>query len=761
MRDVQSGDGRLGLTNVVIAVFVGMLVCAAVFIWGVPGLDPSLWEETSVAAGIRPPRTIFPGYWRILAGFFVSAFGVDSAIRMLTIVGAVIGGICVSFVYLIVRQILSLLLRTGRTYPAWYKFIAPFFSAVAAFLLGISTPFGTMVRVFSPDELRFLMLLLGIHLSLRWFVVGGNWRIFLMMFLMGVMGAETPFAFLMPLVFYFAYRSVWHRILDGLFVQPETFPDAADMPKWRMFFLFLGGLAFGVWINAMHFVSIGGLEANGWSSLDIYFRYAAGYWHVLADAGSLLGWILGLGFGIFPLIVSLTVFPMVARDDQPMRFNLGVAMFFVGAMAVMQCGAFPAARFWTFARESVVLQSSFLHVFFVFCAMIVIALFGSAFAFECQRTYLNDEEDATPPGPLLKGVVPALAIVLVVLAAWHLPKPTETEMQRIVDDAVDEIVEECGDAKYLFTDGNMDAAIELAAAKKGKSIKTFNLMSGPTKWEINQRCSCFNKDSEDGSEREDYKSAETGVSVLLRVWVSEKPGGLDDAAMQIGFDIWKRERKPLPTFSGLVARTRGLDDAAAERGIKAATALSGRMFAITDQLEYADPSLELSTAMRHVKWRISRIAQYRSDTKLAEKLILSSSVLTRMYDFLVEEERRRTFMQMTPREGLRLALMRADFAEARRYSAAVLRYNADDYEANFGMGMSALMLKQFDEAEMYLKRVLKKRPEEPAVLNNLSIICRKKGRWKEAEDYARKAIKILPDSPEVKQTLSDALKKAP
>ena len=754
MRDVQKGDGRLGLGNLLVAAFVGLLVCAAVLIWGVPGLDPSLWNETCVAAGIRPPRTIFPGFWRILASSLFAAFGVDSAVGMLSIVGAAIGGLCVFFVYLIVRQLLALLLRTGRTYPVWYKFIAPFFSAVAAFLFGISDPFGTMVRVFSPAELRLLMLLVGIHLTFRWFVVGGNWRIFSMMFLMGVMGAETPFAFLMPVAFFFAYRGVWHRILDGLFEQPENFPDPQDMPKWRMFFLFLGGLAVGVWINAMHFVSLGGLEANGWSGGDIYFRYAGGYWHVLSDAGSLLGWILGLGFGIFPLIVSLTVFPMVARDDQPMRFNLGVALFFVGAMAAMQCGAFPAARFWTFAKESVVLQSSFLHVFFVFCSMIAIALFGAAFAFECQRTYLNEEEDATPPGPLLRGVVPALAVLLVALAAFHLPKPTETEMQRIVDDAVEEIVEECGDAKFLFTDGHLDAAIDLVAAKKGRPLKTLNMMSGPTEWEINLRRSRFDKESED------YKSAETGVPSLLRIWAGEKPNGMDYAAIQLGFEFWKRERKPLPTASGLVARTRGLDDAAVKRGVEAANALSERILAISPKLEYADPSPELANALWAVNWRLSRFARLRDDNKLADKLDLSNTALTRMLS-IIEYERLRTFMQMTPREGLQLALKRADFTEARRYSAAVLRYDEDDPEANFGMGMSALMLKQFDQAEMYLKRVLKRRPEEPAALNNLSIICRKQRRWKEAEEYARKAIKLFPESPEVKQTLSDALKKAP
>ena len=98
MRDMIKDDGRIGLANVLIAAAVGVAVCAAVLVWGVPGLDPSLWNETAVAAGIRPPRTIFPGYWRILTGWMFAAFGVDSAVRMLTVCGTVVGGVCVAFV---------------------------------------------------------------------------------------------------------------------------------------------------------------------------------------------------------------------------------------------------------------------------------------------------------------------------------------------------------------------------------------------------------------------------------------------------------------------------------------------------------------------------------------------------------------------------------------------------------------------------------------------------------------------------------------
>ena len=165
---------------------------------------------------------------------------------------------------------------------------------------------------------------------------------------------------------------------------------------------------------------------------------------------------------------------------------------------------------------------------------------------------------------------------------------------------------------------------------------------------------------------------------------------------------------------------------------------------------------ELVGWLSAVNWRLSRFARMRDDMKLAGDLEENNSALKRMLT-AVENERMRTFMQMTPREGLHMALSRADFTVARRYAAAVLAYDEEDAEANFGMGMAELSLGRYAAAENYLKRCLVRRPEEPATLNNLSIICRKLGRYKESEDYARRALRRLPDSPEVKRTLADIL----
>ena len=757
MRDMEGDRGQLGLRNVLAAGAVGVLSFFAVLFFGVPGLDPALWNEVTVASGLRPPATIFPGIWRVLTGWIFTLFGMSGAIGILQFVGAAVAGISTMLVLLITRITLSLLIRTSHPYDVWEKRIAPFFSLVAAVLFGVCDPLWRIARVFSPDELRLRLFLGIVYLSLRWFTVGGRWRLFPVVTLMGVMAAETPFGFALPLVFVGAYAAVWFCVVDGLFPQPEKLPEPSKLPKWRMFFLFLGGIALTAWINTSYFSVLGGVKANGWNPGYVYFLYGASYWQVLTGAASLIAWILGIGFCVVPLLVAIRIVPGLCRDDRQMSFASGALLFFVGFVALMQSGVWQGTRFWLFARDVVQVHSGFLLIFFVTCAIVTVGLFGAVFTFECQRTYIAvlEEEDAIPqPGILLRGLVPFLSVCVLVLAVVGIPKPVETEMQRIVDDAVSEIVRECEDAKWLFTDGRLDAGLEIEAARVGKTLYPLNMMSGASAWEVTLCKRGFEPDSADA------KAAETGVPVLLRLWAGEKPHGMDEVALQLGFEFWKREQKALPKGSGMVAREKWTDNASIEKGIRASEEISKRILALSPSLDYADPTPAMASAFSAVSWRLSRFARYRSDEKLANDLDLTNRALKRMLS-AIEYERMRTFMQLTPKEGLQIALKRANFAEATRYASAVLSYDEDDPEANFGLGMAALIGNRFKDAEHYLTRCLKRRPDEPAVLNNLSIICRKQYKYKEAEEYARHAIKVLPNSPEVKQTLEDALKKAP
>jgi len=734
-----------------IAALLGVLFFVATFVWGVPSIDPSQWNEVAIASGIRPPQTIFPGLWRLLAGGLFSAFGLARGSRLLVWAGSLAGAMSVSLAYCLARQTLARLSVGAGSHAVWTNLLIPFFSAVAAVLFGVSSPLWSMSQTLSSDGLQFLLLMWATHLWLRWFERGGEWRLFTVVLLVGVLVAETPFAFLVPVFFLTWYVWLWRQIEDGGLPAKRHLPTPYELPYWRMFFLFFGTLALMVWGNVTAFEAHGGLAANGWSGSDIYFRYGAGYWRVFADASTLVGWALGLGFGVFPVVVALRLFPIVTRDDRPMPFHLGAIMFFVGCVAILQTGVFPAARFWMFSRDSAMVGSGALLSFYVFASALTVALFGASFAFECQRLYLADEEGHSHVW--LRMLSPVLTAVVVACSLSQVARPVQREAQRVVVDAVIETVRECGDAKWLFTDGRLDAGLELVARAAGMPLMPLNMMSGGTDWEKALRVRGFAP----GADRD---AAETGVPMLLRVWAGEKAGGMDAAAIQLGFEFWKRANRPLPKLSGLVAREKGMDDASAQRGIAAARALAERVVAVSERIVRAPVTPALASALAAVSWRLSRFARLRNDEQLADRLDATNGAIKKMLS-IIEYERQRTFMQLTPREGLELALRRADFAEARRYAAAVLRSDPKNPDAHFGTAMCYLKENNLAEAEKHLRIVLESRPDEPAALNNLSIVCRKTKRYDEAVELAKHALKMLPDSPEVKRTLADAEARKP
>ena len=744
------GD-RLGKRDVFLAFLVGIGFSLIYLIFSPRGLDPSLWDELSVAARMRPPATIFHGLWRILAVGVLSFCGPEYVTAVLRIIGSVVGGLSVFFVYIILRQIIACLARV-KDFTHW-SWIAPFFTIVATVCFGAGDAMFRIISPFTPGLLQFAGLLLSL-LFFLWFLKSGHtWRILLSMFFAGAITSETPVGFLLPVVYAVAQRLALSALLNEKQLVDADPGHLGFMPRWRMFFSFVFGLfVFGV-LNIVVFVSFGGLEACGWNGFDLAFRYAVSYYEVIATAASPIGWVLAVTFSFLPLVVSLVLFPMLCRDTEPIRFRLGLILFFAGALALVQCGILPYTRLWSFSSGSVEMNSDFLECVFMVMTAITLALAASCFALGCQVVYYFDGDDGVfkavaPRGIVMRNLVQVVVIACILPTVFRLHRPVETELRSVVHDAIVETVRECGDAKYLFTDGRLDPGIELLSSLMGSHVRPLNMMSGPSAWEKYIRTRHF----EDGSP--DRTSAEVGVPVLLRVWAGEMTNGMDNAAVQLGFEFWRRARKPLPKCSGFVAREKGLSDAEAERGISAANAIAARIIRAAKEHPHAAVSPALRNAVSAVSWRISRFARMRDDEQLANDLDEWNDAVKHMMR-LIDYERMRTFMQMTPYEGLRLSLRRADFVEARKYGATVLQIDPEDPEANFGTGMAYLMEEKYKEAEFYLERTLVRRPDEPAVLNNLSIVFRKTNRLEKALEYVKKAHELAPENEEISRTLKD------
>jgi len=745
-----TGD-RLGARDFVLASLVGLLFAGLYLVFAARGLDPALWNDMTVSAGLRPPRTIFPGVWRIATSGFISLVGMGRISAMLRLCGAAAGGFSVFFAYLIVRQALAYLTRVR--YVAEWGGIAATFSAIAAVCFGACDSMWRVVSPLTPGGLRLVFLLLAVHVFLRWLKRGGVWRVLLTMFLAGALSSETPFAFLLPLLFYVAYRLTIGAIDDEQFQVEGKLPPPALLPRWRMFFAFVAGFLLVAALNVWSFVSFGGLEASGWSAFDIVFHYAVGFYTIVRTAASPIGWVLGMTFSVLPFVVALVLFPMLCRDNEPIRFKLGLILFFAGILALVQCGILPYTRLWSLSSGAAEVASDFLECLFALCTAATTALAASCFAQGCQSYYEYDSDDGgyqpvERRGFLFRNLALAVVVLFAAPVLFRIYRPAETELRAVVRDALVETVRECGDAEFVFTDGRLDAGLELVAAQMGSKVRPLNMMGDSSPWERHIRTRGF----EDGTP--DYEAVSTGVPVLLRVWAGERTNGMDRAAVQLGFEFWRRARRPLPAQSGLVAREKGVDDAEAERGVAAAKRLADRIIFVAKNFPRLSISPALRGAVSSVSWRISRFARLRDDEALANELDEWNETVKQMMK-LIEYERMRTFMQLTPYEGLGLALRRADFAEARRYAVTVLQMDPDDPEANFGTGMAYLMEDKLKEAEFYLERTLKRRPEEPAVLNNLSIIYRKTNRLEKSLEFVRRAHELAPANEEIQRTLRD------
>ena len=237
-------------------------------------------------------------------------------------------------------------------------------------------------------------------------------------------------------------------------------------------------------------------------------------------------------------------------------------------------------------------------------------------------------------------------------------------------------------------------------------------------------------------DEEDRLSATIGAPNILRTWQRDKPDRLSLVATQLGFGIWRRAGKGIPPVSGVLARPAGVSEEEIEKGVTEAYKLSERLFLFyTEGLPPMIAGARVNDLFLIMQWRIARLARLRAERYDHEGKTARSLEEIRISDTLDEKNaslkqylegwarlRELTMRQMTPREGLQLALVRADFTLARKYAEPILDADPDDPNANFGMGMSYFMQEQFGRAEEYLQRCLKKNSKEPAVWNNIAVL---------------------------------------
>lgn len=777
---------HLKMIDGIIAIVLGALVFIGLSLFAFPGMCPTVWNDAAVAAGLRPPAEIFPGLWRVIAHTFYLG-GVSGGNTILIWAGRACAALTAASAYMLLRALLALLVR-GRLRYAVHRYTV---QRVAAGLGATFFICGDSVwrsgQTFSTSGLLMLITLVQLYFFTSFLLNGRFFKAVISMFLAGWMAAETPVGFGLLILCWMVYLIALKH--DAMCENmPLLDPIIGPSSKWRLTLVWALGLIGGIALNCWSFIDMQGLAAIGKVGGDMPLLYLLGWWNLILGAANGLGWTLGIGVCVLPFVLAAMMLPRSADEEQFLPYHVGAVFFFTGSLTFSQLCMLAPLWFWTWS-ELVEINSLYLQQLLMFCAagtvMFSITTLGCD---ACCRNHirlamqrfaeLRETNDGSHDSPVnqkrgKRGGLVILIISVTLLALGVLPGRMLTgtrEMLRVVDEYAKEVVRECGDVHWIFTDGSFDARLELGSAENGGKLNALAMIQGNSPYHQYLR-------TRGVTDAEDRLSLSMGAPMALRSWMRDKPDRMKDAATQLGFELWKREGRELPVCSGVLARPIGMSAEDCAAGVERTTKLAESILDI-----YARGGLE-KTAGRtirelflFVQWRISRLARMRAeradragdtqaslvDVKLSDKLDKTNESLKRILDDL-ERQRAMTLKQVTPRESLQLALARADFTLARRVGETILEVDADDPNANFGVGMSYVMQKQWSRAEKYLQRGLVKNPNEPAMWNNLAMVMMYQNRFDEAETHAKKALELIPESAEVKDTIkkiAEARKKA-
>ena len=753
----------------------------ALFAWlsGNSGVfPPDLWDEVAVAAGLRPPPSIMPGFWRSAVTQLIGGVGLENALFVLRALGPVSLGVLAALTYLFLGEMLPVSLRQRMLKWGWSRRIVNIVLMQGALCFVLSDPVWKAGRVLSPE--MFLLLAAVFLLDVfSWSLRRGNGgRALLMAAMAGLLAADTVFAFAFPAAF---AMLVSYRLKSPVPVLDETLQNSLlRMVAFRricvsFFFAWVGG----VWLNTTYFWGHGGLEAQNWTNSLYFMHYLYGYLREIITAAQPLGWLLIAVAAVAPLVLASALVGVATDDSKLLSYFIGFIFLAVGLFALVQSTNWSSAWFWRWGDASDHVPSHFLLCLSMLMTATTVTLslcvVGVEFYFRsdsriAQTTFADAVEDARDWERVARsfrtiGRVVRMVLAyepLVVLAIVALPKFStfERRMAGVVNDCARQTAAECGSADVVFTDGMLDSAVEVAAALQGRRLKALSMISGSSSYE-----QCLRMRGETNGEDRDM--LKIGAPNTLRTWLGTNSDRASNIAVQVGLELWRRNGFDIPELGGLVARTAGFPDGEREKWVDGAADLAERAIAIHGDGDPDNiPNVKLRNMFTVVEWRLSRMCQERADvtdragraddamreTALAEALDDRNAAYARVRE-LMEWAELSEDLRLTPRENLVKCLKKGDFCLARVYASRLLKANPNDSHANFAMGMSYFVEEKYNRAEAYLKRSLAARPDEPAALNNLAIVQARLGKYAEAETNAVKALKHLPDSKEVDSTL--------
>ena len=784
--------GWQNFRNRLYVLLFGAAVVALAWAWRFETPPPDLMESLSVAAGLRPPTGTISLLWQYIAAPLCRGFGLQTAELVLRLMGHVSLGVLAVLSVLLFEKFVPASLRRGEHVVWWWRAWVRFVLFQGAALFCCSDPVWKTFCWFSPASLQALFVVLIAICVIAYFRGGRRSMLFTAFVVTGLLSADTPVGavILFGLVVLLYIR--W-RLYGVEAVAPLENPLANALLPWRLTLSFLGGVLVGTALEVYAFGYLDGLAAFGWTSWSDYaLKAPIRYLKALMAACSPAGMFIFFVVAVCPVLVECRFIKRAADDEKNLMYFDGLMFLVCGLIAFSQLSGASQLWFWTWAGERGCVRDDVLKCVAAFLCSLAVMWTLSVFTIELYlRNFrriltLRFQDAAESEGAKeafasanrLQRVIRIVFLFLpVLILGCVIPfraQRLERAMLGVVADAAREVADECRDVEWVFTDGGLDAAVELAAVRGDARppVRALSMMGGPVDpREIYLR-------TRGVTNAEDRVLLKSGAPDALRTWVLTRPDKAKEYAVQIGFELWQRHGLPMPTCSGLVARPEGLTPEEAARGAEAGRALARRILAI---YEWGNPDKTTDRSLRdmflYVQWRLAVLMRHRAnaydvggerdlameDTHLADELDRNNVAYDNIRATMAWASKRK-LERMTAREGLEMRLRQRDFAHARSFAQSILDIVPDDPFANWAIGMDFFVQGQYARAQVYLERCLKNRPNDPAVLNNLAQCRLRQGDPKGALPYAERALEVLPDAPEVRRTverIKSALEKQP
>ena len=771
------------LLDRILAVAAGIVGFVLLLAWSFPGIHPFAWNDMAVGGGLLPQGDMLPGLGLLLSRLVFSAFPFDVAVTANVVIAKLMMAACGWMAFGMLSGMMTLVSGMGaRDWPRRTAAIriASFVGAVA---FVCSDPVWQAAQGLTAATMVVFITVVAFKLFVKFLETASLGYAISTLAATGFLCAETPLGWVafglgvfMTLRYLAQPRTeAWTDFLD---------PVAMQRTKWSMTFVFIGAFLVGAFLEMMSFAWLDGMRANGITYGELPIRFAVAYGALVPASMDIPGLCLFLLSALVPFGLAIALITPATDEDRYLSFKFAILYFLVGAVAFLQLSPFEFTWFWNLVDGSVASRQVIVFSSLLSSVTVALSLYVLGVEIFC-RNYAHIEnvmyqsysdnggevraghEDVVSVrlsvGRLAMLVVPLLVLVAIVPGRRL---TCDRALLSVMRDFIAETLAESEGTRYVFTDGSYDAALRLAAKRAGREIVPVSLMSGSSRRESFVR--------QLGTENfEDRMTLETGGAEALRTWVMAKSEKLAEVSVQIAFELFRLNRHLKPVVYGLLVRPVGGDEAAAAASVERCHELADRIVALQEDgtWRHAKDGF-LKDRFLFAQFRLAVMSRLRAINLDAQKKVKESIAEIAYSDRLnannpslvkilrkMDWVRRQSGDALTPREGLEVALKRADFTMARRYAMPVLRADPDEPNANFAVGMSYYAEEQYAKAEEYLKRVLKKSPKEPAVYNNIALICLKTGRLEEAEKNAKLATDLLPDSPEVKDTVNQ-IKKA-